>query len=155
MMMSCEVFHEIRNLRSVRRITSMRAINRSAKIMVLFVILAYCTPISAQEQSNGNATVYVTKTGKKYHLAGCRYLSKSTIPMKLKDAATRYSPCSVCNPPILEGDNPAKASVMTPQPIEKKQKSGSSGQCQAITKKGTRCKRNAMPGSNYCWQHSR
>lgn len=31
----------------------------------------------------------------------------------------------------------------------------SGGRCQAITKKGTRCKRNADPGSNYCWQHKR
>ena len=26
-------------------------------------------------------------------------------------------------------------------------------QCEAYTKKGTRCKRKAMPGSRYCWQH--
>lgn len=25
--------------------------------------------------------------------------------------------------------------------------------CQAITKKGTQCKRTASPGSKYCWQH--
>ena len=31
----------------------------------------------------------------------------------------------------------------------------SSGRCQAITKAGTRCKRKATPGSNYCWQHGR
>lgn len=154
-MMTCEMLSEIRNLRSVRRTTIVRAMNRSTKIMVLFVILAYCAPMSAQEQSNSNATVYVTKTGKKYHSEGCRYLNKSMIPMKLKDAATRYSPCSVCNPPILEENNPAKESVVAPQPMEKKQKSGSSGQCQAITKKGTQCKRNAMPGSKYCWQHMR
>lgn len=43
--------------------------------------------------------VYVTKTGKKYHKAGCRYLRKSSIPIKLKDAKSRYSPCSVCKPP--------------------------------------------------------
>lgn len=27
------------------------------------------------------------------------------------------------------------------------------GRCQAITKKGTQCKRNAQAGSSYCWQH--
>jgi endonuclease YncB( thermonuclease family) len=27
------------------------------------------------------------------------------------------------------------------------------GRCIAITKNGTRCKRRAMPGSDYCWQH--
>jgi hypothetical protein len=45
--------------------------------------------------------VYVTRTGGKYHRAGCRYLSKSAIPMTLKDAASGHSPCSVCRPPIL------------------------------------------------------
>lgn len=44
-------------------------------------------------------TVYVTKSGKKYHREGCRYLSKSKIPMPLSEAAKRYSPCSVCQPP--------------------------------------------------------
>lgn len=27
------------------------------------------------------------------------------------------------------------------------------GQCKAITKKGTQCKRQAAEGSEYCWQH--
>jgi hypothetical protein len=27
------------------------------------------------------------------------------------------------------------------------------GRCQATTKKGTQCSRNAKAGSNYCWQH--
>lgn len=45
------------------------------------------------------ATVYVTKTGEKYHLGGCRYLSKSKIPISLGEAQRQYSPCSVCRPP--------------------------------------------------------
>lgn len=44
-------------------------------------------------------TVYVTRTGHKYHRAGCRYLSKSMIPIGLADARRQYSPCSVCQPP--------------------------------------------------------
>jgi hypothetical protein len=44
-------------------------------------------------------TVYVTRTGAKYHRAGCRSLAKSAIPMKLSDAARVYGPCSVCRPP--------------------------------------------------------
>jgi hypothetical protein len=47
-------------------------------------------------------TVFVTRTGAKYHRDGCRYLSKSKIPMTLKDAAARYTPCSVCKPPTLK-----------------------------------------------------
>ncbi|MGH9870226.1 MAG: thermonuclease family protein [Candidatus Polarisedimenticolia bacterium] len=46
------------------------------------------------------STVYVTRTGSKYHLSACRYLSKSKIPLSLKDAAARYQPCSVCGPPV-------------------------------------------------------
>ncbi len=42
-------------------------------------------------------TVYITKTGSKYHRLGCRYLSKSSIPISLEDAKARgYEPCSVC-----------------------------------------------------------
>lgn len=31
-------------------------------------------------------TVYITKTGSKYHRLGCRYLSKSCIPIGIEDA---------------------------------------------------------------------
>jgi len=35
----------------------------------------------------------------KYHRDGCRYLSKSKIPISLSDAqAQGYEPCSVCRP---------------------------------------------------------
>ena len=45
-------------------------------------------------------TVYVTRTGKRYHRNGCRYLASSKIPMTLKDAkAQGYTPCKVCRPP--------------------------------------------------------
>jgi len=44
--------------------------------------------------------VYITKTGSKYHRAGCKYLKKSCIPISLEDVkAMGYTPCSVCNPP--------------------------------------------------------
>jgi cytoskeletal protein RodZ len=44
-------------------------------------------------------TVYITRTGTKYHRADCRYLRKSKIPISLKDAKKHYEPCSVCKPP--------------------------------------------------------
>jgi len=51
------------------------------------------------QQNNQTDTVYVTKTGKKYHRAGCRSLSDSAIPMSLTEAkAAGYEPCSICNP---------------------------------------------------------
>jgi phage shock protein A len=41
-----------------------------------------------------------------------------------------------------------------PEEETKPKKEASKGQCQATTKKGTRCSRQATSGS-YCWQHSK
>jgi len=57
------------------------------------------TPAPAPKQTPQTAAVFVTKTGAKYHRDGCRYLSKSKIPISLSDAKSGYGPCSVCNPP--------------------------------------------------------
>ena len=61
------------------------------------------TPTPTINQNNGEVkeiTVYITKTGAKYHRSGCRYLSKSKISISLENAKEQgYSPCSVCNPP--------------------------------------------------------
>ena len=46
----------------------------------------------------GAGTVYITKTGSKYHRAGCQHLSKSMIPISRVKAEARYSPCSRCDP---------------------------------------------------------
>ncbi len=52
----------------------------------------------ARRPAGGGATVYVTRTGRKYHREGCRFLSKSRIPMKRDEAVERYEPCGVCKP---------------------------------------------------------
>ena len=64
---------------------------------------SYSTRVAAQEKKVDPATVtvYVTKTGEKYHNDGCRYLRQSRIPMSLKEAAKRFDPCSVCKPPAV------------------------------------------------------
>lgn len=44
-------------------------------------------------------TVFVTRTGIRYHLGSCRYLRKSKLPMDLGEAkAEGYTPCKVCKP---------------------------------------------------------
>jgi micrococcal nuclease len=102
---------------------------------------------------NAQTIVYVTKTGEKYHRAGCRSLARSQIPMPLEQAAARYGACGVCRPPTLQaGPSPAKAA---PAPSPSPSPSVGSDRCQAITQKGTQCSRRAQAGSNYCWQHSR
>ena len=61
-------------------------------------------------------TLYITKTGSKYHTGSCRYLSKSKIPIYLEDAINRgYTPCSVCKPPTKvksTGTNKTGANVV-------------------------------------------
>lgn len=53
-------------------------------------------------QDPATITVYVTKTGEKYHRDGCRYLSRSRIAITLKDAVARgLGPCSICKPPTI------------------------------------------------------
>jgi len=56
-------------------------------------------PDPAAQKSGDNRVVFVTKTGTKYHLAGCSSLSKSFMPVRLGDARRKYLPCSVCKPP--------------------------------------------------------
>lgn len=54
---------------------------------------------AARAPTTSEPTVYVTKSGQKYHLTGCQYMHSSSIPMTLSAAQQRYSPCSRCNPP--------------------------------------------------------
>jgi hypothetical protein len=51
-------------------------------------------------QDPAKITVYITKSGEKYHRDGCRYLSRSKIATTLKEAISNgYGACSVCKPP--------------------------------------------------------
>ncbi len=45
------------------------------------------------------ATVYVTKSGAKFHRETCSSLSKSKIPMLYEEASSKgYTPCGKCKP---------------------------------------------------------
>lgn len=110
----------------------------------------------ALSQASDSTSVYVTKTGAKYHTGSCSHLRRSRIPMSLSDATNAgYSPCSVCNPSSGGAASLSTQTVTTESSYGVSSRSSSSGdgQCMATTKKGTRCKRRAKAGSNYCWQH--
>ena len=49
-----------------------------------------------QKPGEDEKTVYVTKSGKKYHRKSCRW---GNIAMPLSEARERYSPCALCAPP--------------------------------------------------------
>ena len=54
---------------------------------------------SVLDETLQEVTVYVTRTGKKYHRGSCSYLRRSKIPTSLAEAKQRYGPCSRCSPP--------------------------------------------------------
>lgn len=52
-----------------------------------------------QEYNSTSYTVYITKTGTKYHTANCGYLKDSKIAIDINDAIARgYEPCKRCRP---------------------------------------------------------
>lgn len=116
------------------------------------------SPAAVASEGNWQTQVYITRTGSKYHRAGCSALSRSHIPISLADAMARYGPCSLCNPPPSEGSgnrspsSSPSASSSSPVLRYSAPSSPGGGQCRAITGRGTRCSRNARSGG-YCWQH--
>jgi len=93
-------------------------------LRLIFLLLFVVTLIEAQ-------TVYVTKTGSKYHRSGCRYLSRSQIPISLEDAIRKYGACSVCGPPTsvkatTPAETPASTTVSTNELIGNNTKTSSS-----------------------------
>ena len=54
---------------------------------------------NVKTKSKSSATVYITKTGTKYHCDGCSYLSKSKIAISKTEAKAKgYTACSKCKP---------------------------------------------------------
>lgn len=50
--------------------------------------------------ADADTTVYVTRTGQKYHRAGCPHLRGGGTPLTLREAKARgLTPCSRCKPP--------------------------------------------------------
>ena len=54
---------------------------------------------STKKSVNSNYTVYITRTGSKYHRSGCSYLRQSMIKTSKNSAISMgYSACKVCKP---------------------------------------------------------
>ena len=57
-------------------------------------------PTTTSTPKEQGPALYVTKTGKKYHLAHCARLTKIRTPISLREAKRRgYEPCALCRPP--------------------------------------------------------
>jgi len=61
--------------------------------------LAYAKAPKSNKTVKKEVTVYITRTGAKYHESWCRYLRRSKIPISLSEARKSYGACSVCQPP--------------------------------------------------------
>lgn len=70
------------------------------RIICFVVLLIIFYPLFAE-----NPTVYITKTGSKYHRSTCSYLRSSKTLIALSEAMERgYEPCSRCDPPTQQND---------------------------------------------------
>lgn len=70
------------------------------KITTLLVSLVCLAAVAAQPAPPvEDYSVYVTKSGKKYHKDTCSSVSKSKIEMKKSEAEKKgYTPCKNCKP---------------------------------------------------------
>ena len=106
-------------------------------------------------------TVYITKSGKKYHTEKCRY-AKNASAVSLSEAESRgLTPCKVCKPYTgseIESETETgteKNSFTGDEQISRpsSEKKQTKLQCSALTKSGNRCKRMTNHENGKCWQH--
>lgn len=111
--------------------------------MVMILVALFITHVASSQ------TVYITRTGEKYHDDGCRYLSQSKIKNTLPDVLKAgYTACSVCKP--AKETTTRQQVISAPTPPANKSKSA---QCTARTKSNTRCSRMTANSGGKCWQH--
>lgn len=72
-----------------------------------FVLIFFCgckkTPKQYTSNEASSVTVYITKTGSKYHTKKCYHLKKSCKEIYLDEAVEKgYEPCLNCVPPEIE-----------------------------------------------------
>lgn len=106
-----------RNIWSLLLITIRNPIpKRSFRFATLLLTLSllFTAFVPMQTAAAAGTTVYITRTGAKYHLSGCQYLRKSKISISLENAVNQgYTACSRCNPPVW---NASSASAPASKP---------------------------------------
>lgn len=124
--------------------------NHIIKYILPVVLLVLSINIRSDAQ-----TVYVTKTGTKYHKESCHYLRQSKYPISLKDAKGKaYESCKVCKPSTIITGEAIQLDSSKSMPVSSPIKVAVSKQCSAIAKStGNRCKRMTKNSSGKCWQH--
>lgn len=138
----------------IQKIIEHMIVNRiKLRSLILLLVFFACVASDAQAQ-----TVFITKTGTKYHKESCRYLRYSKVAITLKKAKDRgYQACKVCKPPQAlkndENSNSEDSFSDTSQEKKSPLKNVIAKQCSGTTKAGLRCKRITKNTSGKCWQH--
>lgn len=70
------------------------------KVLMLLVVFMVLVPVYVgSKQSTNVQTVFITKSGDKYHRDSCKFVAKTRIPITLEQALGRgYQACKVCKP---------------------------------------------------------
>lgn len=79
--------------------TTRRYVLRVLGALALALTVGDPSVAAPTQGKKASTTVYVTRTGTKYHVGTCRHLARSKIAMSLAEAAKRYDPCGTCRPP--------------------------------------------------------
>ncbi|QYH37271.1 hypothetical protein GYM62_09285 [Algoriphagus sp. NBT04N3] len=115
-------------------------------LLISFSLMSFSSEVVAQ-------TVFITKTGKKYHKESCRY-AKSGWAAPLADAKKKgLTACLVCKPSTTDSKTTEPTSIKS-NTSETRPTQNTLSQCMATTKAGSRYSRKAASGSRYCWQHA-
>lgn len=126
------------------------SLKTSISLFVLGLILS-CSSAYPQKKN-----IYITDTGKKYHLESCRYLRFSKKIIELDSAVSLgYEACKVCKPgkSKVSLESSQKNENQSEPETEPELRSATSVRCSATTQRGTRCKRMTKNSSGKCWQH--
>ena len=122
---------------------------KAIKVLLFVATMLYTLSISAQ-------TVYVTKTGEKYHKANCRYLKYSQNEITLEKAiALGFEACKVCKPSQITKTtaNSSSNTINTLSASSSSTKRAVATQCTGKTQAGARCKRKTKNANGRCYQH--
>lgn len=116
------------------------------KKLGIFIILLLLFTTGIQSQ-----TVYITKSGERYHDSRCGSLARSKSEIDLSKAKELgYTPCKNCNPIGSSAVSQRQGFVST---VSNEKTSVKSQQCQGKTKSGKRCSRKTKSANGRCYQH--
>ncbi|MDY0780970.1 hypothetical protein [Tenacibaculum sp. IB213877] len=119
------------------------------RTLLIIILIVYSSNTIAQ-------TVFITKTGKKYHQENCRFLkySKKEIDLE-KVLALGYSACKICKPYNVgsKNSNTFTNNINSNHQKQTSAKRGSAVQCSGKTTSGRRCKRRTKNANGRCYQH--